>query len=539
MSRRSLGLFAIVMAALGGEIPAAVAQETAPVTQSLKPATEAAAEPGKPFGRHGSLDEREMAMAKAAWQYFVTAYQEKTGLVNSVGSYPSTTLWDTASYISALVSARELGLIDKREFDSRALKLISTLRDLDLFRGELPNKVYNTQTAAKVDYANKPGEVGFSALDIGRLLVWMRILKERYPYLANGIDNALLRWNYCHVVDKDGELHGSLVDAKGQTKYVQEGRLGYEEYAAKGFELWGFQTKQSSRPQPLAFIDIYGVQVPYDGRDPRVFGTKNYVLTEGYLLDGLEMNWDLPNDRTSPDDVASQGWRMEFASRVYLAQQRRFEATGILTARSEHQVEGSPFFVYDAVFADGYAWNTLDPSGVYQPDRAAISAKAALGMWVLWDTPYTQLLFESVADLYTPEGGFYEGVYENGNGTIPLQTANNNGIILAGLLYKVQGPILKYLNNNAQFWDTAFENMTTRETRCLPVPQPPPPCNCEVETPPPVKSDDFQICKPVAGRNEFGARDCLIPASVAAVAEPLVPVCAAPKGPDEAQERTP
>lgn len=88
--------------------------------------------------------------------------------------------------------------------------------------------------------------------------------------------------------------------------------------------------------------------------------------------------------------------------------------------------------------------------------QADVSAKAAVGLWALWETDYTDLLFETVADLSQPDRGFYEGLYENGNGYIPLQTANNNGVILAALLYKVQGPILQHVNQNTQVWDTAF-----------------------------------------------------------------------------------
>ncbi len=68
----------------------------------------------------------------------------------------------------------------------------------------MPNKVYHTQTGAKVDYTNKPGEIGFSALDIGRFLVWMRIYKNRYPYLANTIDSVLLKWDFRNVIDDEG-----------------------------------------------------------------------------------------------------------------------------------------------------------------------------------------------------------------------------------------------------------------------------------------------------------------------------------------------
>ncbi|WOI57436.1 DUF3131 domain-containing protein [Palleronia sp. LCG004] len=469
-------------------------------------------DPDYVFGRRGPLTEREMAMARTAWSYFEKRYQPETGLVNAVGSYPSTTMWDTASYISGLVAAYELGIIDKRTFDDRATKLIATLRNLDLYRGEAPNKVYNTETGEKVNYANQPGEVGFSVLDIGRMLNWLQILKQRYPYLANSVDNIPMRWSFCNMVGDDGRLFGSIVTGDGENRYVQEGRLGYEEYAAKGFALWGFDVPGALDPEPLAYTRIYDVDVPYDGRDPRVFKNQNYVLTESYLLDGLELGWDLPQRDDGWPGVASQGWRAEFAHRIFLVQQRRFEQTGILTARSEHQVDGKPYFVYDSIFADGYAWNTLDPSQVYQPDRAAVAAKAAIGMWALWDVPYTDTLFEAVADLSDPEFGFYEGLYENGNGYIPLQTANNNGIILAALLYKVQGPILQRLNDNTQYWDMAFSQSDIRKNKCLPEPMVKEVSCCACgDLPEPqyaVAWDDFRYCRPIDTADGIAATEC-------------------------------
>ncbi len=499
-------LFCLALAWQGSAVSA---QEEQDGTGASSDAPEATAEP---FGRHGPLTVREMEMARTAWSYFEQHYQPETGLVNAVGAYPSTTLWDTASYISGLVSAYELGIIDKRTFDSRATKLIGTLRNLSLFRGEAPNKVYNTRTGEKVNYANQPGEVGYSVLDIGRMLVWLRILKERYPYLANGVDNVPLRWNFCNIVKEDGRLFGSLVRGDGSTSYVQEGRLGYEEYAAKGFALWGFDVWGALDPAPLEYTTIYDVEVPYDGRDPRVFHNQNYVLTESYLLDGLEMGWDLPVDDPEGPGVATQGWRAEFAHRIFLVQQRRFESTGIVTARSEHQVEGKPYFVYDSIFADGYAWNTLDPSDVYQPDRAAVAAKAAIGMWALWDHPYTDLLFETVADLSEAEGGFFEGLYENGNGYIPLQTANNNGIILAALLYKEQGPILTFANDNTSYWDMAWSGTDIRANKCLPEPMEIEAicCACEdLPAPQPaVPFEEFTYCRPMQREAGIAATDC-------------------------------
>ena len=421
--------------------------------------------------RRGFLNDREMQAARVAWGYFAKFTQEDTGLANSVGAYPSTTLWDTASYISGLVAAYELCLIEKPEFDKRILKLLTTFRTLKLFRNEMPNKVYHTKTGAQVDYTNKPGEIGFSALDIGRFMVWMRIIRNRYPYLANTIDNMLLRWDYSNIIDEDGVMFGALIDKETkETVYAQEGRLGYEEYAAKGFALWGFKPYFAHRAEPFLTTNIFDVRVPYDGRDPRVFHSQNYVVTESYLLDGLELNWDMPHDDISSDHVHTDGWRAEFADRIYQVQHNRFEREGYMTARSEHNVKGPPYFTYDTIFSDGYPWNTVTPRGDYSPDHAAIATKAAFGLWALWDTYYTDILYDAIIELFDPDRGFYEGLYEGGNGHIEIQTANNNGILLASLLHKVQGRILTPGPGGSEVWYTRFRDRDTRIRKGLPDP---------------------------------------------------------------------
>jgi len=421
--------------------------------------------------RRGFLNKREKKAAQIAWGYFEKFTQETTGLANSVGAYPSTTLWDTASYISGLVSAYELCLIEKPAFDKRILKLLTTFRKLKLFRRELPNKVYHTKTGAQVDYTNKPGEIGYSALDIGRFLVWMRICRNRYPYLANTIDSLLLKWDFSHVLDDEGILYGAAIDKKTkETIYAQEGRLGYEEYAAKGFSLWGFNTSFAHRAEPYLTTNIFGVRVPYDGRDPRVFHSQNYVVTESYLLDGLELNWDLPHDDSSSDLIHSDGWRAEFADRIYQVQHNRFEREGFMTARSEHNVKGPPYFTYDTIFSDGYPWNTVTPRGDYSPDHAAVATKAAFGLWALWDSYYTNILYDAVIELYNPDRGFFEGLYETGGGHIEIQTANNNGILLASLLHKVQGRILVPGRGGSEVWYTRFRDRDIRIKRRLPDP---------------------------------------------------------------------
>jgi hypothetical protein len=418
-------------------------------------------------GRNRPLTPEEMKMAKIAWKYFENNYQPETGLVNGVNGYPPATMWDSASYLAGLMAAYELGIISQGDFDQRMMAILETFNKLSLFRNELPNKVYNAKTVEKVNYTNQPGEIGYSALDLGRLLIWLKILKERYPQHGDAIDRIVLRWNFCKVIDKWGTMYGAMLGPDQQTIYVQEGRLGYEEYSAKGFQLWGFNTDRASMPEPYEVIPLYGIDVPYDRRDPRIFHAHNYVVSENYVLDALELNWDLASDRGGDDTHHSDRWTAEFADRIYKAQEARYRATGILTARTEHHLDGPPYFVYDTVFTDGYPWNTITEDGQYVPQFAAVALKGALGLWAIWETEYTDLLFATIAGLYDPQQGYYEGLYENGTGVIKTFTANNNGIMLETLLYKVQGKLLRF-SHRQSLWDKVIAQELTGESQCLP-----------------------------------------------------------------------
>lgn len=417
-------------------------------------------------GRNSPLTEQEMELARVAWKYFENNYNPETGLVNAVNAYPSTTMWDTGSYLGGLVAAYELCLISKNEFDMRMIAILKTFNEMPFFRDELPNKAYNSKTAQKVNYANQPGEIGYSALDLGRLLIWLKIIKERYPQHSNAIDCFILRWNFCRVLDNCGTMYGAIIK-DDKVVYVQEGRLGYEEYAAKGFQLWGFDTTRASKPEPYAFIPIFDVDVPYDIRDPRELSAHNYVVCESYVLDGIELNWDLASDKSNDDIAHSDTINNDFAQRIYRVQESRYRMEGILTARTEHQLDGPPYFVYDTIYTDGYTWNTITEDGKYVPRFSSIALKGALGLWALWDTAYTDLLFAAVAGLYDPEKGFYEGRYECSGGLINTFTANNNGITLEALLYKVQGKLLKFSDRSSR-WDQKILNEFIGNEKCFP-----------------------------------------------------------------------
>ncbi len=418
-------------------------------------------------GQNGPLTTEEREMAKIAWKYFENNYQDTTGLVNSVDGYPSTTMWDTASYLAALVSARELEVIDKTTFDVRLVNLLGSFNSMSVFRGELPNKVYNTKTLERVDYTNKAGEIGYSAIDIGRLLIWFDIIKQHYPEHGNAIDRAVLRWKFHHVVDSRGSLYGAGITKEQKIVYYQEGRLGYEEYAAKGFQVWGFTTTRASKPEPYNFVSIYGLDIPYDSRDPRMLGAHNYVVCESYILDAIEFNWDVPGDSSSSDMQHTDTVIADFAQRIYKVQEARYANDGILTARTEHQLDQAPYFVYDTIYSDGERWNTITDTGQVHPEFGSIALKAAIGLWAVWDTDYTRLLYSAVSHLYDPNKGFYEGLLENGNGLIKTFTANNNGIILEALLYKVRGKIRRK-GKTASLWESVVADEFSDQGHCYP-----------------------------------------------------------------------
>lgn len=408
--------------------------------------------------RRGDLTEAEMAMARQAWVYFENNTQAGTGLVNASHNYPSVTLWDTGSAIAASVSAHGLGIITDAELDSRLDRLLRTLGSLDLFRLDCPNKAYDTRTAVPTDYLNNPGEIGCSAIDIARLMVWLKIVEQRFPERQPDAHHILSRWNWCRLL-QDGVLYGSALDGGGDVTYLQEGRLGYEEYSAEAFKLWGFDADPALQPEPYDSIWMYGVEIPYDSRDPRVLGAHNYVVTESYALLGMEFGFG------DPAGADVQGWIARAAQNIYEVQARRFEATGILTARTEHQLAEAPFFVYDTIFSDGRPWATITETGQWVPEHAAVALKGALGLWALWDTPYTDALFAHISTEFDPDRGFFEGVYEDGRGSIPTQTANNNGIMLETLFFKAEGPILRPVDEPLAW----LANLDPAQGRCLPV----------------------------------------------------------------------
>lgn len=378
-----------------------------------------------------TLTRQEMQWARIAWKYFKNNVNRRTGLVNSVDKYPVTSLWDTASHLMAILSARKLGIITQGEFDIHVGKVLYSLEHMPLFDSALPNKAYRTTNLAMVDYRNQltKAGVGWSAIDLGRLLISLNVIARNYPQHTLAVRRTISRWNTDRLVE-NGQMFGAEMK-DGRAQRVQEGRLGYEQYAAKAFNLIGLDVSAAADYRPhFRQTTIYGIQVPYDQRDAYSLKAHNYVLSEPYVLDGLELGWDR--------------FSRELAWRVYRVQEERFRKTGMLTAVTEDHVDRAPYFVYNTVFTNGKAWNTLTEKGEDASALRSLSVKASFGWHALYRSEYTGKLIQAVAGLYDPDRGWYAGLYEEG--AVPNQSlnVNTNAVVLESLAYIAHGKLLGY-----------------------------------------------------------------------------------------------
>ncbi|WP_372801644.1 DUF3131 domain-containing protein [Paracoccus seriniphilus] len=382
-----------------------------------------------PLAIRGESSERDMEHARIAWTYFQNNVDEETGLANSVHNYPSTTMWETGSYIVAVLSAERLGLIDRAEAEARLGKVLSSLQSLRLFQDTLPNKAYQTRTLELVDYGNKPSELGlgWSALDVARIVGTLGLVERNHPELADEVEKLLNHWQLDQMV-QGGELIGTNVTA-GEVRRNQEGRVGYEQYAAKAMMLFGYDVYRAYEVEDNLMVkQVEGQPIPVDSRLHRAT-TPAFVVSEPYLFDGLEFGFD---DRSH-----------RFATAIYRAQEARHAETGKLTAVTESHLAEAPYFAYSTVWGGGSPWAVMTFTGERIDSRRTLATKAAFGWDALFGTDYTTQLVDAVEAFADPEKGWPEGIYEETGEVNGSTTANTNAVVLAALAFKATGPLMR------------------------------------------------------------------------------------------------
>jgi len=373
------------------------------------------------------LSEADHIAAARAWKYFENNWNSSTGLVNAVDRLPWTTLWDQGSAILSIHAGRQLGLLSADRFDQWINKLLTTLETMPLPSHKLPNKAYSTATAEMRTLSNRPdpnGRSGWSALDVARYLVGLYVLQSEYPNYHDRIDRIVSRYDLTKLV-KDGWLHGGIPDRAGTIQSLQEGRLGYEQYAANALQLWQVEATNALDHPPTQAVDIDGITLQIDQRNFANSGASNYLTSDPYLLWGMEIGW-------------SEAGKLQ-ADYLLSIQESRFTKTGILTAVNEDSLDRPPYFLYYSVYADGRHWDAVDVNGRSHPDLKFLSTKAAFSWAALYpESNYAQILRSSVQNLADPNRGYLSGRYENLQlGTNRSIDINTNSIILESLLYRL------------------------------------------------------------------------------------------------------
>lgn len=361
--------------------------------------------------------------ARAAWAY-VSREATPRGLVGATKNYPYLTVWDMASTLAAAYAARELGFINSARYKAFVGRTLTSLENIDLYDGAAYNRMYSANTGAMVDnqaqVSTRGG--GWSALDHGRLLVWLKIVAGRDADLAPRAQRIVSRLDMARIV-KDGYMQGEEISARtGASRAYNEGRLGYEQYAAEGFALWGAPVGKaldfSTNGRPFT---MSGQTLLRDGRGGDV------LTSEPFVMMGLELGWK--ND----------AWR-QLALAVLAVQEARFRETGIVTMVSEDAIPVAPaYFYYYVLFHGDKPFAVTTVSGTESDSFPRwVSAKAAFGYHALAPSAYTWRALQTVQWAGSKDG-WTAGVYEGTRNSTKTFNLNTAAIVLESAAYMRRG----------------------------------------------------------------------------------------------------
>lgn len=361
--------------------------------------------------------------AQAAWSY-VTREVTSAGFIGATKNYQFLTAWDMASLLAAAYSARELGFITTAEYTRFVSRTLTSIEKMPLYDKAAFNRLYSARNGAMVDSKAERSKVGmgWSALDHGRLFVWLKLVAETDPSFATRAQAIVSRLDMSRLV-KNGYMQGEEILARSNKRRVyQEGRVGYEQYAAEGFALWGAAV-DSARD-----FAINGTPVLLNGQTIITDKRGGDVMTsEPFVMMGLELGW--PNDT----------WR-NLSRAVLAAQEARYKQTGIVTMVSEDAIPVPPaYFYYYLLYQNGKPFVVTTVSGATSPRFPRwVSAKAAFGYHALVPSDYTWRALQTVKYGGDPRG-WTAGVYEGTRRSTSTYNLNTAAIVMESAAYVKRG----------------------------------------------------------------------------------------------------
>ena len=365
------------------------------------------------------------ASARTAWRYVSRTTSNATGLAKALDTWEYVTIWDIGSNLASIHAAHALQIIDDSDYRARMDKALGTIERMPLYQETAFNRQYNARTAKMVDRNQKVSATGFgwSAIDMGRFLVVLRIIEQNDAAAAPAVRRIVARLKLPRLV-KDGYLNGANHDVKYDNHFeYQEGRIGYEQYGAEGLSLWGARAdnalsfQANGRP-----VSVLGYSVLADAR------RDDMLTSEPFIMAGLELGWTNPT------------WE-EQSRNMLAAQQERHRQTGRITMVSEDAIPVAPaHFYYYLLHRNGREFIVTGPGGETSKSYPRwISAKAAFGWHALFPSDYTWSAVKAVQRAGSTGRGWAAGVYEISKRPTPMFNLNTAAVVLESVLYARRG----------------------------------------------------------------------------------------------------
>jgi Protein of unknown function (DUF3131) len=379
-------------------------------------------------GAARSLTPAERATALLAWRYVQVNRQSTTGLVNGKDAYPVTSVADIAMTVSAYLSALALQFVEREDFLTDMRQLLNTLSGLPLYHQELFNREYDSRTGRMLDLSARSSAIGsgWSAEDIGRLLLWLKVLAQTTPDLAPAVESVVGRLRLQRLVAA-GQLHSVL--HTGERELLQRDlRLGRQQVTAAALSLWGVVLPQMFGYDDVLLRKADGVQVPEDRREggtvsPEVFARG---IIEFGGLDGC----------------------FEAAARAALVAQHQLAARrGQPVMVADELLDRPPWFVQGQLTPVADAWKVTGFDQQPYPALATFSTKSAY-LWSAIDTAPATQSARTLADQTEPsDHGLHGGRYLSGELNRAL-TLDTNASVLLALHHTLRGgvPVLRVDN---------------------------------------------------------------------------------------------
>lgn len=357
-----------------------------------------------------------------AWRQFERLWVPESGLARATFDYDKLTTWDIGSVLGALYAGRVLGFLEEAEYRERMCVTLETLEGMPLFQDSVFHKLYDSHTGRMVERSGRASDRGYawSATDLGRFLVWLRIIGSTDSSLTQLTTRIARRMKLDRVVD-NGYMYGEDATPGRRRYHFQEGRVGYEQYAARGFALWGHDVALAAdintNSQP---VEVYGIELPKDARG------LDRLTSEPFILLGLEVGWN--------DEEA------KVAKALLEVQAERYRRTKIVTIVSEDAVGIEPhYFYYYCVYCSGRAFviESHEPGRRFNSPRWQ-STKATFGWHALLPSEYTALAVRRIQRARASVG-WSSGVMERSNTATRSYDINTAAVILEAAAYRKLG----------------------------------------------------------------------------------------------------